>query len=88
MISTIENPVKKKPRELESKSKNEPLSRVRRDKKKQDFSLLRAGLVIISLSMAIAFSAANGNLFLKELVVSSFIILILMTIKLLELKKI
>lgn len=87
MLTTIENPVKKSPKKLTSQATKEFVSSRRRDKAKPNFSLLKAALVFIGLSLLIALSMSQGNLFLMELVVSSVVILILTAMKLLGLKE-
>ena len=87
MLTTIENPVKKKRKELPIKStRNVPFRNYQQGETKWFSPMINAGLVVAGLSMAILMSVRQDGLFLKELIVSTSIIVMVLMIKLNEIR--
>ena len=88
MLSTIENSVKDTKEELVVKAERLSLSKDDLIKRQQIHSWLATGGVFTGLSLAIILSITNGQLFLKELSIGSFIIMGLMVMKSIDSKNI
>ncbi len=85
MSTTIEKPVRKKLKRFKRTTEND-LVKNEGTEKSESTIMLYAGLVLISLVLVIGSSIANGNIFLKELLASSCIILFVTVFKIKELK--
>ena len=87
MHTTAKNPTKKSSEGEDLESTDPSFSMEYGHRESQVSIFLNAGLIIISLISIISLSKAHGNLFLKELIVSSLIIIALMFFRLLDSKK-
>lgn len=87
MHTTIKNQTKKSSEGEDVESTEPALSMEYRQEESQMVSFLNAGLIAISLIAIISLSRAHGNLFLKELVISTLIIFALMFFRLMDINQ-